>query len=51
LFMNGWIILSSVSMYIGLNLLIKKEEDMLEKAFGQQYLDYKKTVGRLILKL
>ena len=51
LFLNGWIILSSLSMYIGLNLLIKKEEDMLEKAFGQEYLDYKKTVGRVFLKL
>lgn len=51
LFLNWWFLLGSLSMYMGLNLLIKNEEDMLEKAFGQEYLDYKKKVGRLFMKI
>jgi len=51
LFLNWWFLLGSLSMYIGLNLLIKKEEDKLEDAFGQEFLDYKKKVGRVFLKI
>jgi protein-S-isoprenylcysteine O-methyltransferase Ste14 len=51
MFLNWWFLLGSFSMYIGLVVLIKKEEDMLERAFGQEYLDYKKKVGRLIWKI
>lgn len=49
--LNWWFILGSVSMYVALNLLIKKEEEMLQTAFGQEYLDYKKKVGRVFLKI
>ena len=49
LFLNWLFIFGSLSMYMGLNLLIKKEEDMLEQAFGQEFLDYKKKVGRVFL--
>lgn len=47
--LNWWFLLGSLSMYIGLNLLIKKEENMLEQAFGQEFLDYKKKVSRVFL--
>jgi protein-S-isoprenylcysteine O-methyltransferase Ste14 len=46
--LNWWFILGSVSMTITLNIFIKKEENMLLNAFGQEYLDYKKEVGRII---
>lgn len=37
--LNWWFILGSISMYITLN------------PFGQEYLDYKKNVGRVFLKI
>jgi protein-S-isoprenylcysteine O-methyltransferase Ste14 len=46
--LNWWFLLSSVSMGISLNFFIKKEETVLLNAFGQEYLDYKKKVGRII---
>jgi protein-S-isoprenylcysteine O-methyltransferase Ste14 len=49
--LNWWFLVASISMYIGLNLLIKKEENDLERIFGQEFLDYKKKVGRVLLKI
>lgn len=49
LFLNWWFLVGAISMYIGLNLLIKKEEDDLERVFGQEFLDYKKKVSRVLI--
>lgn len=46
--LNWWFILGSISMGITLNIFIKKEENMLLDAFGQEYLNYKKEVNRII---
>ena len=50
-FLNWWILMGSVLMYVALNMFIKREETILERTFGQEYLDYKKKVGRLFLKI
>jgi protein-S-isoprenylcysteine O-methyltransferase Ste14 len=45
---NNWaFFLAAVCMYIGLNILIEKEEKQLLQVFGQQYEHYKMNVGRV----
>jgi protein-S-isoprenylcysteine O-methyltransferase Ste14 len=47
--LNSWIMLTaSVFMYLICRTFIAREEDYLEKAFGSDYLDYKKKVPSFI---
>ncbi len=45
---NAVTLLSVICTVILFNLLISKEEKILEENFGAEYVDYKKRVGRLI---
>jgi protein-S-isoprenylcysteine O-methyltransferase Ste14 len=51
-FFDSFLLLSCVLLaFIVFKLLIKNEEQFLEKVFGEEYLAYKRTVGQLIPKI
>ncbi len=43
-------ILIPIFMYILFSILVVREEKFLEREYGQDYLEYKKNIGRLIPK-
>ena len=52
LFFNSWFLLTiPCFMYIMVKIFINREEDLMEKEFGQEYINYKKNTSAIFPKI
>jgi len=52
LFFNSWLLLTiPCFMYVMLKIFITREEHLMEKEFGQDYIDYKKSTPPILPKI